>query len=79
MPKSADVIVSYCRRCNKLQRDGVHRRYYCPKCHEVTCGMKRHGIFIVLPHYRGDPSFPVAIATSCCPGGEVDEKEDRAP
>lgn len=51
-------------------KEGLHFRYYCPRCHEVACGMQRHDEWIVLPHYRkGSP----------CLGGPVDEKADKAP
>lgn len=67
----------YCRRCNKLCRDNPHFRFYCPGCHEVTCGMKRHGEWLALPHYRR--TGVERVPNTPCRGGPVDEKEDRAP
>lgn len=67
----------YCRRCNNHMKDGLHYRYYCPKCHEVACGMKRQGVWIVVPHYRSEDHS--RVATRPCIGGAVDEKRDRAP
>lgn len=48
-----------------------HFRFYCPKCDEVTCGMKRHDDWIVLPHWRN--------GKDTCLGGQVDGEKDRAP
>lgn len=70
-------LADYCRRCGKLDKEHAHARYYCPRCHEVTCGMKRHGEYIVIPHYRKD--IGERIGTKTCLGGPVDPKEDRAP
>lgn len=72
----------YCGRCGKLDPDGAHGRYYCPLCDEVTCGMKRQGEWIVLPHYRNG-SEPDGgrgyVHGAPCRGGPIDPKEDRAP
>lgn len=59
-----------------MRNDGAHFRYYCPRCQLVACGMKRQGQWIVLPHYK--PGWG-AISDATCLGGEVDEREDRAP
>lgn len=67
----------YCRRCGKLDPDGAHGRYYCPLCNEVTCGMKRQGEWIVLPHYRNGPAGRMDRVP--CRGGPMDPREDKAP
>lgn len=83
MPDLDDVthvhrLADYCRRCGKLDKESAHARYYCPRCHEVTCGMKRHGEYIVLPHYRRTDLLD-SMARTTCLGGPVDPREDRAP
>lgn len=70
-------LADYCKRCGKLDQEGAHARYYCPRCHEVTCGMKRQGVYIALPHYRNADDG--TRTGKPCRGGEVDPKEDRAP
>jgi hypothetical protein len=75
-------LADYCGRCGKLDKEGAHARYYCPRCHEVTCGMKRHGEWIALPHYRnGEEPLNRHGRTDRkpCVGGPIDPKEDRAP
>lgn len=74
MPRLAD----YCRRCGKLDKEGAHARYYCPRCHEVTCGMKRQGEWIALPHYRNREDGSRGAGPACL-GGPINPKEDRAP
>ncbi len=74
MPRLAD----YCGRCGKLDKEGAHARYYCPKCHEVTCGMKRQGEWIALPHYRNRDDGMRGTGRPC-QGGPIDPREDRAP
>lgn len=70
-------LADYCRRCGKLDKEGAHARYYCPLCHEVTCGMKRQGEWIVLPHYKAGPHGKMDRIP--CIGGPIDPREDRAP
>jgi hypothetical protein len=72
-------LADYCTRCGKLDKEGAHARYYCPRCHEVTCGMKRHGEYIALPHYRRGPEEGIRGQQKPCVGGPVDPREDRAP
>lgn len=78
-------LADYCRRCAKLCRGNPHSRYYCPLCHHVTCGVKRQGEWIVLPHYeksareRAYRNDEYAVESKPCRGGPVDEREDRAP
>lgn len=71
-------LADYCRRCGKLDKEGAHARYYCPRCHEVTCGMNRHGEYIALPHYRRTLDEHTRAGKPCL-GGPVDPKEDKAP
>lgn len=75
--RTAPRLRDYCGRCGKLDPDGAHGRYYCPLCHEVTCGMKRQGEWIVLPHYRNGPAGRMDRVP--CRGGPMDPKEDKAP
>lgn len=71
-------LADYCRRCGKLDKEGAHRRYYCPLCHEVTCGMQRQGEWIALPHYRNREDGLRGTGIPCR-GGPIDPTEDRAP
>lgn len=71
-------VTDYCRRCGTLTSEGAHTRFYCPRCHQVTCGMKRQGQFIVLPHYTKD-NPEARTSTKPCLGGSVDPELDRAP
>lgn len=71
-------LAEYCGRCGKLDKESAHGRYYCPRCHEVSCGMKRQGEWIVLPHYRRDHEEH-SRAGRPCQGGPIDPREDRAP
>lgn len=64
-----------CRRI--VCKNNPHRRFYCPRCKEVHCGLKRQGRWIVLPHYRNDGTG--VIANTPCRGGDVDYEKDRAP
>jgi hypothetical protein len=70
-----------------------HLRFYCPRCSEVHCGVKRQGEWIVQPHYRVDVEAAAGNAqnirhgvlqtgkfnTRPCRGGPVDKDKDRAP
>lgn len=86
-PWAGELVVThrlkdYCRRCGKLTDDETpHGRYYCPLCHEVTCGMKRHGEWIALPHYRSgdEPHGRGYVKGAPCRGGPINPKEDKAP
>lgn len=72
-------------RCNKrMCKDNPHLNFYCPQCHEVACGMKRQGGWIVLPHYKEDVQGHLAKGSGRlfglpCRGGNVDYDKDRAP
>lgn len=62
-----------------------HVRFYCPNCHEVHCGQKRMGEWIVTPHYRVDVDIFLLddnqrrMAGKPCRGGPVNFETDRAP
>lgn len=72
-------------RCTyRMCKDNPHLNYYCPTCHEVACGMRRQGEWIVLPHYRNDvealvKSQRAPVFGRPCRGGPVDRVKDRAP
>lgn len=72
-----------CRRTMCI--NNPHARFYCPLCHEVHCGMKRQGEWIVQPHYRVDVTQIVTQskilkdASRPCRGGPVDYEKDKAP
>ena len=71
-------------RCNyRMCKDNPHLNFYCPSCGEVTCGMKRQGEWIVIPHYREDIETHLKGQRASyfgkpCRGGRVDYG-DRAP
>lgn len=55
-------------------------RVYCPACGEVTCGMKRHGVWMGLPHYRSTRAEGTKLKKEKpCLGGTIDPETDRAP
>lgn len=68
-------------------KSNPHVRFYCPRCHEVQCGLKRQGKWIVLPHYRVDVQGIIerngtrhlGKDTRPCVGGDVDYSKDKAP
>lgn len=72
-------------RCNwRMCERNPHLNFYCPRCHEVACGMKRQGQWIVLPHYKEDIDSHLAgryagMFGKPCRGGPVDYDKDRAP
>lgn len=74
-----------CRRTMCVKNP--HVRFYCPKCHEVHCGWRRHGKWIVPPHYRVDVDGILerngarflGKDNRPCVGGDVDYSKDRAP
>lgn len=70
-------LADYCRRCGKVDTLSKHFRAYCPRCHEVHCGMQRQGEWIVTPHYSQDPNR--RHGRNPCLGGPIDPTEDRAP
>lgn len=72
-----DYRRTYCRRCSQ---EGEHVRVYCPACGEVTCGMKRHGVWMGLPHYRSTRAEGTKLKKEKpCLGGTIDPETDRAP
>lgn len=80
MSELDDRNTEVCSRCgNKGADAGRHPRYYCPLCGQVQCGMKRHGVFMVVPHYKRRSSDEDGWKSSPCRGGPVDPREDRAP
>lgn len=72
-------------RCNRrMCKDNPHLSFYCPSCHEVACGMKRQGQWMVMPHYREDKESWLkgqrgSYIGKPCRGGPVDRDKDRAP
>ena len=71
-------------RCSyRMCKDNPHLNFYCPLCGEVTCGMKRQGEWIVIPHYKEDKEALLKGFRSHfgkpCRGGPEDGKADRAP
>lgn len=76
----------YCKRARctlRMCKDNPHVRFYCPLCGEVTCGMRRQGNWIAMPHYKEDKEILLKGGRSFfgkpCRGGPVNYPEDRAP